>query len=156
MPALEVDHVLIATPDLAACARLIAEAFGLASVDGGRHPGWGTANRIVALGDCYLELVAVVDTGVAATNAFGRWVGSASTTRPLGWAVRTTNLDDVAGRLGMAVAAGSRKTPTGDELRWRTAGLERAADEPSLPFFIEWAKATRLPGRTAAPTGRPA
>jgi hypothetical protein len=35
--------------------------YGLASIEGGRHPGWGTANRIIPLGDAYIELVTVVD-----------------------------------------------------------------------------------------------
>jgi hypothetical protein len=32
---------------------------------------------------------------------------------------------------------------------WRLAGLERAAAEPSLPFFIEWEEDTPLPGRSS-------
>lgn len=42
---LEVDHVLIAVGDLALGAREIEKRYGLASVEGGRHAGWGTANR---------------------------------------------------------------------------------------------------------------
>ncbi len=34
-------------------------------------------------------------------------------------------------------------------LRWRSAGTEEAASEPSLPFFIEWDPETPFPGRTA-------
>ena len=34
-------------------------------------------------------------------------------------------------------------------LRWRTAGLEQAAAEPALPFFIEWADGAPFPGRAA-------
>src|SRR5687767_15772991 len=41
---------------------------GLASVDGGRHRDFGTANRIIPLGSTYLELVAVVDPGAAARS----------------------------------------------------------------------------------------
>ena len=33
-------------------------------------------------------------------------------------------------------------------MSWRLAGVEEAAAEPALPFFIEWAPGTRLPGRT--------
>jgi hypothetical protein len=33
-------------------------------------------------------------------------------------------------------------------LRWRLAGVEEAAAEPSLPFFVEWGHGTPLPGRT--------
>ena len=75
--ALELDHVLIAVADLAAAARELEVRHGLASVEGGRHPGWGTANRIVPLGDTYLELIAVVDEAEAAESPFGRWVAAA-------------------------------------------------------------------------------
>lgn len=138
--------------DLAAAGRELEAGHGLASIEGGRHPGWGTANRIVPLGDSYLELVAVVDEEEAARSTFGSWVGQASRTfaEPLGWAVRTNELDEVAQRLGLVVAAGSRATRDGRVLRWRLAGLEQAAAEPSLPFFIEWEHGTPLPGQTPA------
>ena len=149
--AMDVDHVLIAVADLAAAGREIERQHGLASVEGGRHPAWGTANRIVPLGDSYLELVGVVDAAKAAENAFGRWVASGlgSTVRPLGWAVRTSQLDEIARRLNLTVQAGSRATPSGGQLRWRSAGVNQAAAEPSLPFFIEWEPQTMLPGQAA-------
>ena len=125
---------------------------GLTSIEGGRHPGWGTANRIVPLGEAYLELVAVVDEAEAAQSPFGRLVAAAHPTlpRPLGWAVRTDKLDDVARRLDLTIAAGSRAGRGGQLLRWRVAGIEQATAEPSLPFFIEWGDDTPLPGRAAA------
>jgi hypothetical protein len=149
---MELDHVLLAVTDLAAGARELEARHGLASVEGGRHPGWGTANRIVPLGAAYLELVAVVDPAEAAQSPFGSWVAGVrpGSVRPFGWAVRTDDLDAVARRLGLTVAAGSRATPDGRLLRWRLAGIEQAAAEPSLPFFIEWGDGTPLPGRTAA------
>ncbi|HEY7873966.1 MAG TPA: VOC family protein, partial [Actinomycetota bacterium] len=108
--ALELDHVLIAVADLAATAHEIEVRHGLASIEGGRHPGWGTANRIVPLGAAYLELDAVVDEAEAAQSPFGRWVAAARPSLPrlLGWAVRTPELEDVARRLDLTVAAGSR------------------------------------------------
>ena len=156
--ALELDHVLVAVADLAAAAREIEARYGLASIEGGSHPGWGTANRIVPLGESYLELVAVVDQAEAAQSPFGRWVAGVcpGLGRPLGWAVRTDELEAVAGRLSLSVQAGSRLAPGGELLRWRTAGVEEAAAEPSLPFFIEWEPGVPLPGRTIAshPAGR--
>ena len=151
---MKLDHALIAVADLAAAAREIEARYGLASIEGGRHPGWGTANRIAPLGDTYLELVAVVDEGKAAKSDFGRWVAGAGADllQPLGWAVRTRRLDDVAGRLGLITLDGSRAAPDGRDLRWRTAGIERAAAEPSLPFVIEWGPGTSFPGRV---TGHP-
>jgi hypothetical protein len=138
--------------DLARAAREIEGRYGLASIEGGRHPGWGTANRIVPLGDSYLELVAVVDAAEAAESSFGRWVARArsANTRPLGWAVRTDELDGLAERLNLTVAAGSRAVANGQAVRWRVAGVEEAADEPSLPFFIEWEPGAPFPGRAPA------
>ena len=147
---MQLDHVLVAVPDLVVGVRAIEARLGLTSVEGGRHPGWGTANRIVPLGPAYLELVAVVDAGEAAAHTFGRWLTAAQPRGgPFGWAVRTEELDRVADRLGLPVRDGSRATPDGRLLRWRTAGLEQAAAEPFLPFFIEWAEGTPLPGRAA-------
>jgi hypothetical protein len=144
----ELDHVLIAVTDLDVAARAFESRHGLASVDGGRHRDFGTANRIIPLGPTYLELVAVVDLGAAAASSFGWWVdrGATDEGRLIGWAVRTTALDDVAGRLELAIRSGSRQTPAGTELRWRSAGIDEAIGEPCLPFFIEWADGVQLPG----------
>lgn len=141
--------MLVAVTDLAAAARAIERERGLTAIEGGRHPGWGTANRIVPLGDAYLELVTVVDAAVAARSPFGRWVAASQSElfRPLGWAVRTDGLDEVALRLGLTIEAGSRRGRGGELVRWRLAGVEEAAAEPALPFFIEWAPGTQLPGR---------
>jgi hypothetical protein len=147
----ELDHVLFAVTDLAAAARELQTHWGLASVEGGMHPDWGTANRIVPLGTSYLELVAVVDRAAAANSSFGRWVASGASClgRPLGWAVRTGQLDQLARRLGLTVHSGARVAPSGELLRWRSAGIDQAAAESSLPFFIEWAAGVRLPGSAA-------
>lgn len=149
LDALELDHVLIAVADLAAVARELKARHGLASIQGGRHAGYGTANRIVPLGDSYLELVTVADDSEAARSPFGSWVARMQSERgrPLGWAVRSQGLDEVARRLRLKISGGSRTMRSGEVLRWRLAGLERSAAEPSLPFFIEWARGTPFPGR---------
>ena len=146
---LEIDHVLIAVADLADAAREIEARYGLASVEGGRHPGWGTANRIVPLGETYLELIAVIDEAEAAQSPFGSWVARAhpAPARPLGWAVRTPRIDDVARRLGLVVSASSRATENGQLLRWRVAGIEQVAADPSLPILVEWGHGTPHPGQ---------
>ena len=68
---LRLDHVVYAAPDLDEAEVRFREEFGLDSSEGGRHERWGTANRIVPLGDQYLELVAAVDGSKAAGTAFG-------------------------------------------------------------------------------------
>jgi hypothetical protein len=142
----EVDHVLIRVADLDDAARTFEARHGLASVPGGRHPGWGTANRIVPLGDTYLELVAVVDEREAAGSAFGRWAAE-SAPGPMGWCVRPPSLDDAVARLDLGVKEGSRATAAGGTLSWRFAGLEQSAAGSALPFFIEWVDASLFPGR---------
>jgi Glyoxalase-like domain len=155
----ELDHVLIAVQDLDEGARVFEDRYGLASVDGGQHRAWGTANRIVPLGTSFLELVAVVDEAAAADSVFGRWVAEAASSagRPFGWAVRTNDLDPIADRLDLPIHSGSRLRPTGDVLSWRNAGIDESVANSSLPFFIEWGSGVRLPGMTevvhrAAPT----
>jgi len=145
------DHVLIAVADLEAAAREFEARYGLASVEGGHHPGWGTANRIVPLGGAYVELVAIVDEAQATHNPLGQWIGRAhpAPTALLGWVVRSDDLDPVASRLGLTPVPGSRETRDGNTLRWRLAGLEQAVAEPSLPFFIEWEEGTPFPGDIA-------
>jgi hypothetical protein len=143
-----IDHVVIAVPDLDAEASAFDDLYGLRAVEGGRHPGWGTANCLVPLGETYLELVTVVDQAEASTNAFGRWVSAMLDGWPrLGWAVRTDDLDGTASRLGLDVVEGARRSRSGALLQWRIAGVAQAARVPALPFFIQWTPGTPLPGR---------
>jgi Glyoxalase-like domain len=148
MSGLVVDHVLIAVADLDAAAAA-AGRLGLPVAAGGRHPGWGTGNRIVPVGGAYVELVAVIEPAETATSPFGSWV-AASPPGPMGWAVRGDDLDATARRLGLEPVPGSRAAPDGRTLRWRTAGVERVVAEPSLPFFIAWEPGTPFPGEGPA------
>ena len=92
-----------------------------------------------------------MDEREASGSAFGRWV--AETVRagggPIGWAVRPDDLDASAARLGLDIADGSRTTPAGERIEWRSAGIEEAARRPWLPFFIEWGDPASFPGKTA-------
>lgn len=144
-PRVLLDHVLVAVPDLAESARRFEERYGLRALEGGRHPGIGTANMIVPLGSSYLELIAVVDPEEASrTPTRGRITRALSEGRTFAtWAVRTDNLDALRAHLKEAgvklsePTPGARKRPDGVILRWRTQFL--AAEEPSaLPFVIEW------------------
>jgi Glyoxalase-like domain len=126
--------------DLDAAGALLFEREGLASVPGGRHEGWGTANRIVPLGESYLELITDVDADEAEQSEFGRAVRRALTEdHPLvGWVVATDDIDAVAKRLDLQVEEKSREASDGSTLSWRVAGLERAMRTGALPFFVQW------------------
>jgi Glyoxalase-like domain len=151
---MQVDHVVIGVTNLSDAADRLGRAFGLTSVPGGSHRGWGTANRLVPLGECYLELVTVVDPAEAAVSPFGRWVaGMIASGSGWGWVVRTEAILAVADRLGLIVADGSRPGADGRPLTWKLAGVEQARQNPSLPFFIQWGRDTPLPGRAPVTHG---
>ena len=105
---MQIDHVLLATDDLEAGDRLLASAHGLTTTGGGRHDGIGTHNRIVPLGNGYLELIAVHDPEEAASSPLGSVLAAAIAERAgrfLGWCVRGPR------RRGRRRAAGHRHQP---------------------------------------------
>jgi hypothetical protein len=67
----------------------------------------------------------------------------------LGWCVRPDDLGATASRLGLRIDEGSRTKPSGERVRWRSAGIDEAVAALGLPFFIEWGDATAFPGSTA-------
>jgi Glyoxalase-like domain len=140
MSRLWIDHVIYAVDDLDEAGASLFDREGLASVPGGRHEGWGTQNRIVPLGDSYLELIAVADVDEAEGSEFGRAVRRALTEDHalVGWVVATDDIDAVAKRLDLDVEEKSRDTAEGSTLRWRVAGIERAMKTGALPFFVQW------------------
>ena len=155
MKSAPIDHVLLAVPDLDGAGAMLLDEHGLASVEGGRHTGWGTANRIVPLGGRqYLELVGVVDETEATASAFGSAVRASVEQGGglLGWCVEVDDADAPAERLGLAVIEGSRRRSDGVTLSWRTAGMEAAVAEQWRPFFLEWRISDDAhPGGASAP-----
>lgn len=155
------DHVIVAVADLDHAAARFERDLGLASVEGGRHRGLGTGNRIVPLGDSYVELMAVVDEDEARDSPLAAWVRRtcAEGDRLGALCLRTDDIERVSQRLGTPSLAMGRLRPDGSELRWELAGLEQTLADPSLPFFIRWhAGPADLPGATpvhhpAAPQG---
>jgi len=147
---MQIDHIVVGVRDLDTAGAQFEARYGLTAIEGGRHPGWGTANRLVPLGSAYLELVTVVDQAEASNSEFGRWVSTMIEGKSrLGWAVRTDDLDRTASRLGLEVAEGSRRSQSGQLLHWRVAGVAQAARDNSLPFFIQWGANTPLPGQAS-------
>ncbi|MHB1854097.1 MAG: VOC family protein [Acidimicrobiales bacterium] len=154
---IRIDHVLLATSDLQLGARQLLAGHGLDSIEGGRHLSFGTANRIVPIGSQYLELVAVYDRELAATNPFGRAVlaeANPDGPRPLAVCLAADDLDQVAGRLGMAPVAGERTLPSGQVVGWRSVAMSAAFSTRRLPFFLVWDDPGRHPSGTG-PKNRP-
>jgi Glyoxalase-like domain len=147
---LQIDHVIYATGDADAAAERLWDEHGLASVAGGQHPAWGTANRIVPLGRAYLELMTIFDDALAATNELGRVVAARIERGDgfIGWMVGGPAFDDRVVANGLAAGHFSRERPDGSELTWRLAGLQEMLAEPPLPGLLAWDDPASFPGLT--------
>lgn len=154
IPATGLDHILVGAPDLDRAIAAIERRTGVRASYGGSHPGVGTRNALIALGNgAYLEIIAP-DPQQARLGEFGKFVGSLKAMTPLGWAYHTARLDPLRSALranGVRVRRiepGSRKRPDGRTLRWRT--FEIGPEEEISPFFIEWGRGSPHPSLSAA------
>jgi glyoxalase-like protein len=141
---LGIDHLVIAVADPDDAVDQLHDGLGLAPGGGGRHEGLGTFNRLVWLGDSYLELIGVFDPELARES----WIGAPTIHALEGggglatWAVATNAIEADAARLRDAgsdlgdLTAGERLRPDGRIVRWRLASPPTLAyDGP--PFLIE-------------------
>jgi catechol 2,3-dioxygenase-like lactoylglutathione lyase family enzyme len=142
---LGIDHLVIAVPDPDAAAADLDAALGLAATGGGRHERAGTFNRLIFLGDTYLELIGVWDRALASAHPIGAAALAALDAGAPGlvtWAIAT---DDAHREVAALRAAGStigdavpgeRVRPDGGVVRWHVAtAAPLAAHRP--PFLIE-------------------
>lgn len=146
---LQLSQVIFGVRDLDAATRRFVE-LGFVVLDGGHHPGVGTANRVIPIGAAYLELLGVIDESQAVASAYGRSLieRTAAGDRLVRWSLRTDRIEDVAGRLDLDVQERSRARPDGVVLHWRAAGLDLALDHPWLPFFMQWRDPAQYPAAT--------
>ncbi len=133
-------------------ARHRMEALGLTVLEGGRHPGRGTANLIVPLplATQYLELLAVVDEAEAQSSPQGRPVAAALARRGPGlarWGVEVGDIEATAARVGLPVEQRQRVLLDGSVVRWRSVGVDAAWDEPWRCAFMAWDDPGLHPGR---------
>lgn len=140
---MRVDHVSFAAEHdgLRATAERLSEQIGVAPVDGGLHPRFGTRNIILPLANHrYVEVVEVLDHPASDKAPFGQAVRARSEAGGgwLGWVVCVDDLDAVERRLGRESVVGNRHTPDGVELRWRQIGVSGLIADPQLPFYVKW------------------
>jgi hypothetical protein len=137
-----IDHLVLAVGDPDRTAEELEETLGLRASGGGRHDRLGTFNRLVWLGDSYLELIGVFDPALAAESWIGRPV-VASLEAGGGLATWAVAIDDLDSQLrwtaGDGVLSGpldgERRRPDGRLVRWRLA--QPAVLSPTSPFLIE-------------------
>lgn len=160
---LGIDHLVVAVPDPDAGVEELSAALKVMPGGGGTHPSWGTWNRLIWLGDAFIELLGITDPRLAAASWLGVPALAALETGPalVAWAIASDDLERDAADLRREGAIlgpardGERRRPDGAMVRWRLA-LPEALDL-RRPFLIEhdrssaeWTGADRE-ARSAAP-----
>jgi Glyoxalase-like domain len=155
------DHMLLGCGDLDRGIDFVRKKIGVLASFGGVHPGRGTRNALLSLGEPsrdelhprrYLEIIAPDPQQAGVSDRYG--LQKLTEPRLVGWAVHPGNLDQFAIRLRNAgiefngPTPGSRQTPDGKLLQWKTLNLK---DDHAglLPFFIEWSANSTHPSVTA-------
>jgi catechol 2,3-dioxygenase-like lactoylglutathione lyase family enzyme len=150
------DHILLGCNDLDRGIDFVEKHTGVRAAFGGVHPGRGTRNALLSLGERhYLEIIAPDPQQPGAPDHYG--LLKLTEPRLVGWAAHPGDLNELATRLRNANIPfdgpnpGSRKRPDGRLLQWKTLNLK---DDHSglLPFFIEWSADTVHPS-VDAPVG---
>ena len=134
-----IDHVMICVPDLAKGVDAYRR-IGFDVHPGGAHSSGGTENAIAFLQDDYLELLGVREgRSHEASAGLREFLAAGGGLRYV--CVQSDDLAaDVAAMRGRGVdvsdpADAGRRTPAGQELRWRAASL--GAGNPLPIFFIQ-------------------
>ena len=160
-PSLKPDHLVYAVPDLAQAMDWAEEPLGVRPAIGGRHPGMGSHNALLSLGeDIYLEIIAPdpeqPDPG--RPRPFG--LDLLREPRLRTWAVATSDIEVTVAQARAQgydpgpIVAGSRETPDGRRLTWRSTNVSYGLQgwpppgDGLVPFLIEWGPDTVHPART--------
>ncbi len=141
---LGIDHLVIAVDDPDAAAAELEAELGLAATAGGRHDA-GTHNRIVFLGDAYLELIGAWDRDLALAHPIGAAVVRALDAGAPGLVTYAIATDGArrevmslraAGSPISEVIGGSRLRPDGEAVAWQCA-FPPLLGPAEPPFLIE-------------------
>lgn len=153
-----VDHLVFAGADLEAGIEMFHERLGVRPVMGGRHPGWGTWNAILALGDrCYLELIAPDPTSDLPAHLRPEIFSGEESFRLKGWLAAVQGPERLRRRLLAGgfdpgrILEGSRELPGGDRLEWTLSDPMVRAMDGVVPLMIDWGH-SRHPA-ASAPSG---
>jgi hypothetical protein len=143
------DHFILGCNDLDQGIAWVERRTGVRAAFGGVHPGRGTRNALLSLGERrYLEIMAP-DPAQQVTPQISR-LHELKNPAIVGWAAHPGDLEKFAAHLheaGIAFEgprAGSRQRPDGQLLHWKTLNLKDDKDG-LLPFFIEWSAGSLHP-----------
>ena len=139
------DHLVLATPELAATVADFSRRTGIAPVAGGAHVGLGTRNYLVSLGGSrYLEILGPDPEQAEPSGPRPFGVDGLSDARTVTWAISPPDLDAAVAAARAqgydpgAVRAMSRRRPDGTLLEWRLTDGDTAHPSGLVPFLIDW------------------
>ncbi len=154
----DVDHLLWGVSDLDEGIAVIEEKTGVRAVIGGRHPGRGTRNALISLGERhYLEILAPDPAQPNVQEGRVTVVRGLDEPRLLTWAAGGRDVEETerslraAGYQSEGIRDGSRDKPDGTVLRWRNLTV-LGHDGDVVPFLIEWSKDSVHPSESS-PSG---
>lgn len=137
------DHIMYGVRDLNAGMDEIEALTGIRPTFGGFHPGHGTCNAVLSLGDRqYLEIIAP-DPEQGLGGTLGEALISQRGPGIRSWAVAETELESVAARLGefdigTRILEMGRTRDDGVQLNWQVLLPIEHQFGDALPFFIDW------------------
>src|SRR5437763_10075283 len=134
------DHVIIGVNDLAQATSVFSEKIGLVPRGGGSHRSGGTANRIILIGDTYLELITIQRPAEAQQSMRDRL---AKGDGYLNFALSSNDIEadtrDMVLR-GVSVIGplpGQLKASNGQTRGWSRTHVERPDLAQRYPFIIQ-------------------
>ncbi len=153
-----IDHIVYAAPNLAAGTAAVEALVGMSAAPGGPHPGMGTRNTLMSLGDdVYLEIIAPDPEQPDPPSGRPFDIDAMSEGRLITFAVHASEgetIEDVTAAMAACgedpgpISAMSRVKPDGEEIHW---SLTMSAGPGLVPFVIEWGNTTHP--ATVTPTG---
>lgn len=163
MSILQLDHLVLAVPNLQDAIAFFQETLGIKAAKGGRHIGNGTHNALIGLGkpadNTYLELFAIdpEDQTLRAHYPLGL-KKSMGAPYVASWCIRCTPEIDIftinkkMRELGEMYALGEvkrmeRTSQEGSVISWKIASTsdQALASEGHIPFLIQWDDLTNHP-----------
>ena len=153
------DHLVVAVPELIDAVDRFEQQTGVRPEMGGAHPGRGSHNALVSLGEAYLELMAPDPDQPPPAEPWPFSFDELEGPTIVGLAVRPPTDSSIEDVVAAARAAGhdpgdvvemGRTRPDGSTLRWRFT-LPTGLHGGLVPFLIDWGDAA--PPAATAPGG---
>ena len=142
-----VDHLVYAAPNFAGGVEKVERLLGVKALPGGQHPGGGTRNALIRLGEeTYLEIIGPDPDQPEPLRPRRFGIDQLKVPRLVTWAVKSGELETTLEKaksqaldLGQ-IQSGSRRRPDGVLLSWRLTVSPVLTADGIVPFFIDWGK----------------